>query len=63
MTIDEKTQKEILKALSLIQNVCKECTGCDSCPLSDRDDNCLICGTEPVYWKITDKESVWKALH
>lgn len=58
-------QKDILKALKLIQSVCEEHEECGTCPFRDDDSampGCLIQHTAPAEWKIKDQETSWRAF-
>jgi hypothetical protein len=58
-------QNDILKALEVIQSVCKEREDCTTCPFRDDDSAmpaCLIQGTPPAEWKIKGQEKSWRAF-
>ena len=56
------TREEILIALHVIQDTCKEHGGCSPCPLS-RNGTCVMNNDYPEEWNINDNcEMVWKGL-
>ena len=59
------TQEEIIHALQVIQDICKERQGscpCDHCPLGDNT-GCFVQDRPPDEWKIRTTASEWKAFN
>ena len=60
------TKEEIIEALHVIQDECKE-HNCLDCPLGDVDPEegkrCKLMRSEPAKWKIHKQEEHWRALH
>ena len=56
------SQEEILKALHIIQETCKEHGSCSPCPLG-RTGSCVMNDDCPEEWNINDNSvTVWKGL-
>lgn len=57
------TKEEILKALNVIRDECKEEDYCTFCPFADKDENCMLRKERPYAWTIkTETEEAWKAF-
>lgn len=57
------TRDEILKALTIIKEVCTEVEGCDTCPYGDCMGVCQIIHNDvPTSWEIKEVEEVWRAF-
>ena len=54
-------REEILKALKVIQSVCKSHSNCDNCPFSI-DGCCEISYKDPENWKIRQRAQRWTAF-
>ncbi|ELU5588557.1 hypothetical protein SCB17_003079 [Clostridium perfringens] len=55
--MSEFTQEEIAElrnAVTLIQKTCSKCDKCKECPFSASEEECLISGTYPAFWKINN---------
>lgn len=62
------TREEIIKALHIIKDTCKESykvengvSSCYYCPFSDGADHCLLNEQSPFAWDIKDNEP-WRAF-
>ena len=58
-------QNDILKALELIQSVCRSYGDCVACPFRDDDSAipaCAIQSNPPAEWKIKGQETSWRAF-
>ena len=58
------TQEEIINALKVIQDTCREAPTsdpCEHCPLS-KNGNCVLQDGSPDSWKIKASQPVWKAF-
>ena len=56
------SQEEILKALRVIKETCKEYGSCSPCPFS-RNGSCVITNVSPHNWRINEDSIVfWKGL-
>ena len=58
------TQEEIINALQVIQDTCKEMHApypCEHCPLSKNGD-CVLQDNPPEDWDIRTSPQVWKAF-
>lgn len=53
------TQDEVIKAVTLIQDICKTYPNCDGCPFSHR--GCNISAVAPYEWEINGGTE-WKAF-
>lgn len=61
----QHTKEEIINALQVIQDTCREMHGerpCEQCPLSDEDSKCILQNEPPEAWEIKTSPPVWKAL-
>lgn len=59
----QHTQEEILNALQVIQDTCKE-HNCKNCPFRANDDDnwvCIIDSRSPDTWKLNTAEN-WRAI-
>ena len=57
------TYDEMVKALVIIKEVCKEVEGCETCPYGDYMGNCKIRhGALPLFWEIKENGEVWRAF-
>lgn len=57
------TKEEIINALKVIRDVCRECITCDVCPFGKKNDICLLDEHIPDNWDITEEyPEVWRAL-
>ena len=54
------THEEVLKALTLIHEICDD-TVCDDCPFSTQGD-CVIQDTSPNEWKVANNDGRWRAF-
>lgn len=60
----EHSQEEIIRALGIIKDTCKEQTErnpCENCPLS-KNSRCILQEQTPEEWKIKKSPQVWKAF-
>jgi hypothetical protein len=57
-----ENKEEILKALKVIQNICKSTTRCYQCPFGNDDNDCISQNRSPEEWKIGEKVEVWRAF-
>lgn len=55
-------REEILKALKLIQNICKNEERCDTCPFGTDNNYCILQDQSPEDWKIGENTKVWRAF-
>ena len=59
------TREEILNALGVIMDVCKETgeklEGCYSCPFYVNEE-CMIMCRKPESWSLNDKGAIWRAF-
>ena len=55
-------KQEILKALALIQNICRKQEKCGSCPFCMDDSFCQMQGQPPENWKLNNTEPIWRAF-
>ena len=58
------TQEEIINALKVIQDVCKEAPDshpCEHCPLS-KNGYCVLQEKSPESWKLRTNPPVWTAF-
>lgn len=61
--IKDYTNDEIINALTVIRNICKETENCFGCPFYDEGhDNCVIQNKNPVDWLFADEYNVWRAV-
>jgi hypothetical protein len=57
------TKNEILKALTIIKEVCEEVEDCINCPYGDCMGVCQILQNDtPNSWAIKEAEEVWRAF-
>lgn len=56
------TKEEILKALNVIKDECKEAEECICCPFSDKNAGCMFHKEQPYEWDIKSGEEVWRAF-
>lgn len=57
------TKNEILKALTIIKEICDEANDCDICPYGDCMGICQILNNDsPNTWIIKESEGVWRAF-
>lgn len=56
------TKEEILKALNVIKDECKEAEACECCPFSDKNAFCVFRKDQPYEWDIKATEEVWRAF-
>lgn len=59
------SQEEIINALQVIQDTCKEqqeLDPCEHCPLSNKNGNCVLQNLFPEEWNIKPTLSIWKAF-
>ena len=60
------TKEEIIKALNVIRDECKE-HNCLDCPFGDTDPVegkwCKLQRTDPAKWVVDKPEEYWRALH
>ena len=56
------TKNEILKALTIIKEVCEEIGDCTICPCGDCMGVCLVSDDVPTSWEIKEVEEVWRAF-
>lgn len=54
--------EELQDALKLIQNVCREASGCSTCPFGNDDGICLIANKPPCNWTYIDPTPVVRIL-
>ena len=57
--------EEILKALHVIKDECRECGGgcAEKCPFTSAEGDCLITYDSPYDWDINDDSiTIWKGL-
>lgn len=60
----EHSKEEIINALKVLQDTCKERQGlspCENCPLS-KNGECVLQERAPDDWKIKASAPVWKAF-
>lgn len=60
--ITEKKKEEIIKALKVIQDICKSNENCETCPLRSLENLCAISDRQPDCWSIQGKDEGWRAL-
>lgn len=63
--ITDKKKEEIIKALKVIQDVCKSNEDCETCPfysVNNPTKKCSITNELPNDWKIARKNEKWRAL-
>lgn len=59
------TQQQILDALKVIIDTCKEHGRCTECPLYTKHDpvtQCSLRADNPTNWKLNNADKVWRAL-
>ena len=60
------TKEELIKALKVIQDECKE-SNCIECPFGSREPEhgtrCKLRTDDPEKWRIDKQEVCWRALH
>lgn len=57
------TKNEILKALTIIKEVCEEFQDCTKCPYGDCMGVCGVLDRDiPASWEIKEIEEVWRAF-
>lgn len=57
----EYTREEVLRSLRIIQDVCRNSSNCERCPLN-KDDACGIKSDFPEDWNLPENEKPWKAF-
>lgn len=60
----QHTQEEIVNALKVIQDTCKNMKGayaCEKCPFG-KNNECVLQEQAPVDWTIKPNHSIWKAF-
>ena len=55
------TQEEILKALQVLKDVCKESNNCKECPLGDHNNECCFENGNPAEIELNYNTQVWRA--
>lgn len=63
--ITDAKKEEIIKALKVIQDVCKSNEDCETCPfysVNNPINRCSIKNESPYDWKIAEKNEKWRAL-
>ena len=56
------SQEDILKALTIIQNICST-TNCHQCPFTRENvDECYIMTVTPIDWRINRPQEIWRAI-
>lgn len=60
----KRTKEEIIKALHVIQDTCKELTyrSCKICPFSNKEGTCLVTKDIPFDWIIKKDDEHWRAF-
>ena len=57
------TQEEIIKALHVIKDTCKDETiDCGNCPFGNDEDLCRLKDRIPANWIINKEDNVWRAF-
>jgi hypothetical protein len=57
------TNDEIVKAVTIIKEVCKEVEECGTCPYGDCMGECQILHNDvPLTWKVKETNEVWRAF-
>ena len=57
------TNDEIIKALELVRNICKNYDTCHQCPFYNIDcDACVIQYKEPCDWILANECTIWRAV-
>ena len=57
------TKEEIINALKVIEDVCRECITCDVCPLGKENDVCRLDENIPACWDVAyNPPETWRAL-
>lgn len=54
--------EELQDALKLIQNVCREASGCETCPFGNNNGDCLITENMPGSWELADPTPVIRLM-
>ena len=54
--------EELRNALILIQNVCREASGCETCPFGNNNGDCLITENMPGSWEFADPTPVIRLM-
>ena len=54
--------EELENALKLIQNVCREASGCETCPFGNNNGDCLITENMPGSWEFADPTPVIRLM-
>lgn len=55
-------REEILKALTVIQEVCNNAPACEYCPLRNQDGNCTLQRCAPHRWDLNNAHQEWCAF-
>ena len=58
------TKEEIINALKVIKDECREQYGCNNCPFGNDAARCKVKGTSPIDWNIAElpPPQTWRAL-
>ena len=58
------TQNEILNALNVIKDTCRESKDCENCPFRKKENEkiCNITSSVPVHWKTKKVDETWRAF-
>lgn len=62
MELTNEKKEEILKALTVIQEVCNLAPNCACCPLRTQSDNCTVRSYAPHQWDIDTVHQDWRAF-
>ena len=57
------SENEIIKALTIIKNICEDYAGCTGCPFETPIGDCQINVDSPEDWNIINSDNaVWRAF-